>query len=90
MELNLECRNEIYLDEKNVLIGLFIIFTPRVMVIEMSKMAHFLVYSVDERESATVWAKYLSLSERSYLALSEKAIDYWVLSYRYQDVNPRK
>ena len=31
--------------------------------------------------TATVLAKYLSASERSYLALLENAMDYWILSY---------
>ena len=38
--------------EKNGVIYLFIMFTPRIMVIKMSKMV-------------TVWAKYLSASEIS-------------------------
>ena len=42
------------------------------MVIKMSKMVHFFV---------TVWAKYLTTSERSYLVLLENIMDYWVLSY---------
>ena len=47
------------------------------------------VFSADDsKNSVTVWANYLSASERSYLALSENAMDYWVLSYHYQDVNP--
>ena len=32
-----------------------------------------------------IWKK-----ERSYLALSENSMDYWVLSYYYQDANPWK
>ena len=63
---------------------------PELWSLKCQKRLIFLVYSVDERKSATVWAKYLSLSERSYLALSEKAVDYWVLSYHYQDIKPRK
>ena len=31
-------------DEKNGVICLVVMFTPRVMVIEMSKMAHFLYF----------------------------------------------
>ena len=39
------------------------------------------VYSADERKkSATVWAKYIRISERSYLPLSENALNYWVLT----------
>ena len=44
----------------------------------MPKMAHFVV---------TVWAKYLSEFKGSYLALSENAMDYWILSYHKQDVS---
>ena len=46
------------IDEKNGIIFLAIMFTPRVKVIKMSKIAHFLFY--------TVWARYLSAPERSY------------------------
>ena len=42
-------------------------FTPGVMVIK--------VYS---KKQVTDWAKYLSSSERSYLACLKNAIDYWV------------
>ena len=43
----------------------------------MSKMAHFFVFSADNSKiSVTVWAKYVSASERSYLALLENAMDY--------------
>ena len=47
-------------------------FTSRVMVIKMSKRFIF-VFSADDSKT--------SVSERSYLALSENAMDYWVLSY---------
>ena len=50
------------IDEKNGIIFLAIMFTPRVKVIKMSKIAHFLFY--------TVWARYLSAPERSYWVLS--------------------
>ena len=43
-------------------------FTPGIMVTEMSKIAHCLNFLLIE-------------SERSYLALSENAMDCWVLSY---------
>ena len=44
------------------------------MAIKMSKMAHF--------KSVTVWVEYLNTSKRSYLALSEHAMDSWILSYQ--------
>ena len=44
-------------DEKNGVIC----FTRRVIVIRMSKMAPFFVFSADDgKKSVTVWAKYLS------------------------------
>ena len=54
------------LDEKNGVICLVIMFTPRI----------------------TVWANFLSASERFYLALLENAIDYWVFSSHLQDIIP--
>ena len=59
------------LDEKNGVICLLIMSTLRVTVIKTSKMGHsFFVFSVhDIKKSVTVWAKYSSASERSYLAL---------------------
>ena len=58
------------------------VFTPQVMVIKMSKIAHFFVFSADaSKKSVTVWTKYLRTSERSYLALSENAMDCLVLSH---------
>ena len=45
------------------------------------QMAHFFVFSPDDtKKSVKVWAKYLSVSERPYLPLLEKIMDYWVLS----------
>ena len=53
-------------DAKNEVICL-IVFTPRVIVIKMSKMAHFSVFSADDsKKLVRVWAKYLSAPERSY------------------------
>ena len=46
------------------------------MVIKMSKRLIFVFSADDSKTSVSVWA-----SERSYLALSENAMDYWVLSY---------
>ena len=51
-------------------------FTTRVMVIKMSELAHFfVVFADDSKKAALVWEKYLSASERSYLALLENAMD---------------
>ena len=38
----------------------------------------FFVFSNDRKKLARVWTKYLSASERSYLAI---AMDCWILSY---------
>ena len=57
-------------------------FAPQVMVITMSKMVYVFVFSADaSQKSVIVWTKYLRASERTYLALSENAMDYWILSY---------
>ena len=64
-------------DEKSGIICLYIMFTPRVMVTKMLKMSHLFVFSTaGSKKSVTVWAKSLSTSERSYLPLSENAMDY--------------
>ena len=48
-------------DEKNGVIYLVIMFTSRVIVITMSKMAEIFLFSADEsKKSVTVWLKYLS------------------------------
>ena len=65
-------------DEKNGVICLVIMFNLRVIVIRMSKMAHCIFYWWQQ---GTVWAKYLSVSERSYLRISEDTMNYWILSY---------
>ena len=45
------------------------------------KDCSFFVFSADtSQNSVTVWTKYLLASERSYLALSENAVDCWILS----------
>ena len=66
-------------DEENGVICLVIMFTPRAMVIKMSKMLIFLYFLLMlAKKSVTVWTKDLHASERSYLALSENAIDCWI------------
>ena len=48
--------------------------TPRVMVMKMSKMAHFFVFSANaSKKSGTVKTNYLRPTERSCLALSQNA-----------------
>ena len=42
-------------------------FTPRIMVIKMSKMAH------EGKKLVTLWAKYLRTPEKSYSAISDNS-----------------
>ena len=51
-------------------------FTSTVVIIKMSKMAHIFFSVDDTKKSFTVWVKYFSASERSYLAFLENAIEY--------------
>ena len=64
-------------DEKNGVIRL-VIFTARVMVIKISKMARLMYFLPDtaKYQSQFGQARYLNASERSYLALSENTMDY--------------
>ena len=51
-------------------------FISRVMIIKMSELAHFFVFFADgSKKAVLVWEKYLSASERSYLAVLENAMD---------------
>lgn len=52
-------------------------FTPRVMIIKMSEMAHFMHFLLNTaKKSVPVWARCFSASERSYLGLLENTMDY--------------
>ena len=62
-------------DAKNRLICLAI-FSPTFMVIKMSQMAHFLHFLLMTAKNQSVWARYLSASKRSRLALLENAMYY--------------
>ena len=53
---------------------------PGVMVIKISKMAHLLYFLLMIASE--------SASGRSYLVISENAMDFWILNYHYQHVNP--
>ena len=66
-------------DEKNGVIRL-VMFTPRVVVIKMSQIAHFM-YFLLSKKTVPIWARYLSASERSYLDLSENTMYYVLRSY---------
>ena len=86
----LKCKNEIIttdraqrVDEKNDVICL-VMFTSKVMVIRMSKMAHLMNFYLNtekNRPSLGKWVTNLNASERSYLALLQNTMDYGVLSY---------
>ena len=87
----LKCRNEIYIptdrtrrvDEKNGVICLVIMFTHRVMVITMSKMALFLFSDDGNKNVVTVSVECLSEPESFYWVLSEN----W--SYCSRDIEGR-
>ena len=86
----LKCKNEIIttdraqrVDEKNDVICL-VMFTSKVMVIRMSKMAHLMNFYLNtekNRPSLGKWVRNLNASERSYLALLQNTMGYGVLSY---------
>ena len=64
-------------DGKNDFICL-IMFTPKVMVIRMSKITHlmyFLLNAEKNRPSLGKWVRYLITSERTYLALLQNTMD---------------
>ena len=70
-------------DEKNDVICL-VMFTFKVMVVRMSKMAHlmyFLLNTEKNRPSLGKWVRYLNASQRSNLALLQNTMDYGILSY---------
>ena len=69
-------------DEKNEIICLLIIFTSRVIVITMSKMAHFLYFLlITAKNQSHFGQNILSTSERSYSVLSENPMNSWIPSY---------
>ena len=54
---------------------------PELWSLKKQKWLIFLFSADGSKKSVTVWAIYLSASERSYLALSKNARDCWLLSY---------
>ena len=52
-----------------MVICLIIMFTPRVMIFKMSKIANFFADNI--KKFVTVWAIYLSTHGRSYRVLEE-------------------
>ena len=67
-------------DEKNVVIYLFIMFTPRGMVIKIKKMVHILYFLLMKAKISNSLEIIFKATERSYLVLLENAMNYWVLS----------
>ena len=59
-----------------------VMFTPRVKLIKISKMAHFMYSFLDTANISPSLGKiHLNASVRLYLALSENAIDYVLRRY---------
>ena len=56
--------------------------------LKCQKRLIFVFSADDSKKLSHRYGKMLSASERSYLFLLQNAMDYWVLSYHYQDVNP--
>ena len=68
-------------DEKIDAIRL-VMLTPKIMVIRMSKIAHFMYFLLDTgKKTDPVWARYLNASERSYLALLQNTMGYGAQTY---------
>ena len=56
-------------------------FNSRVLLIKMSKMAHFLYFLLKTaKQIVPVWIKFLNAFKTSYLALLRTTMDYWVLN----------
>ena len=78
------------LDEKNGVICLVVKFTPRVMVIKIKKMAHFLYFSADDsKKVVTVLAKDLSALERYHQVFSKTCMVNSLWSYCLPDIGGR-
>ena len=68
-------------DEKNDVIRL-VMFTSKVMVIRMSKMAYLMYFLLNtEKKTDPVWARYLNASETYSLDLLQNTMGYGVLTY---------
>ena len=66
-KLNISTDRAQRVDEKNGVICLVFMFSFGVIVIKISQMVHFFVFSADGSKTlVTVWAKYLRAPERSY------------------------
>ena len=79
-KLNISTYRAQKVDEKKDVIRL-IMFTSKVMVIRISKIAHLMYFLHNTQKTDPVWVRYLNASERSYLALLQNTMDYGVLSH---------
>ena len=71
-------------------ICLVIMFTPRVTVIKMSKMARFFVFSANNTKIfVTVWTKYLNAPERFYWVISANGMGNRLWGYILLDIESR-
>ena len=67
---------------KNGVICLLIMFTPRVVVIKMLKIANFLYFLLMIAKNQSQFRQDISAHpKRCYLALLQNAMDHWFLSY---------
>ena len=72
-------------DEKNGTAFLAACLLPELWLLKCQKRLIFVSPADDSKKLVTIWTKYFSESERSYLAFLENAMNYWVLSYRQQN-----
>ena len=53
---------------------------PELWSLECQNGSFYVLFAENSKKSVPVWARYLGVSERSYLALLENVMDYGVLS----------
>ena len=76
-KLNISTYRAQKVDEKKDVIRL-IMFTSKVMVIRISKIAHLMYFLHNTQKTDPVWVRYLKASERSYLALLQIL---WIMEF---------
>ena len=75
-------------DKKNGTACLVACLLPELWLLKCQKRLIFVSPANDSKKLVTIWTKYFSESERSYLTFLENAMNYWVLSYRQQNAKP--
>ena len=76
--------------DKNGVICLVTMLTPRIMVIKMSKMAHFFVFFADDSKILVLLCgNYFNAPTRSYWVLPENCMVNRLLSYHSWDIEGR-